>query len=84
MVGLWYYNQQGVTELLIMSDPNYMIACVLCQLKSSGFSILTCEKNLGLWPRPFFTPKNIELLGLYPILMSYTWSTKKAMDFHPS
>ena len=23
MVGLWYYNQSGVTELLIMRDPHY-------------------------------------------------------------
>ena len=36
MVGLWYYNQLDVTELLIMRDPHYqviMVGCVLSQLK---------------------------------------------------
>ena len=44
-----------------------MMGCVLSQLKPSEFSILTCEKVIGLRPRTFFTDKNGELLGLYPI-----------------
>ena len=39
-----------------------MVRCVLSQLKPSGFSILSCEKEL------FFTVKNVEFLGLYPSL----------------
>ena len=31
MVGLWYYNQSGVTELFIMRDIR--VGCVLSQLK---------------------------------------------------
>ena len=27
MVGLWYYNQAGVTELLIIRDPHYGRMC---------------------------------------------------------
>ena len=27
MVGLWCYNQSGVTELLIMMDPHYGQMC---------------------------------------------------------
>ena len=27
MVGLWSYNQSGVTELLIMRDPHYGRMC---------------------------------------------------------
>ena len=44
-----------------------MVGCVLNQLKPSGFSILSCGKGLGLRPWTFFTAKNGELLGLYPI-----------------
>ena len=44
-----------------------MVGCVLSQLKPSGFSILSCEKGLGLRPRTFFTANNGELLGLHPI-----------------
>ena len=44
-----------------------MAGCVLSQLKPSGFSILSCEKGLGLRPRTFFTANNGELLGFYPI-----------------
>ena len=47
-----------------------MVACVSSQLKRSGFSILSCEKGLDLQPRTFFTDKNGELLGLYPILIT--------------
>ena len=49
-----------------------MVGCVLSQLKPSELYILSYEKGLGLRPRPrpsaFFTAKNVELLGLYPIL----------------
>ena len=44
-----------------------MVGCVLSQLKPSGFCILSCEKGSGLRPRTFFTVKNGELLGLYPM-----------------
>ena len=44
-----------------------MVGCVLSQLKPSEFSILSCEKGLGLRPRSFFTAKNGELLELYLI-----------------
>ena len=44
MVGLWCYNQSGMTELFIMRDPHY----VLSQFKHSDFYILSCEKGLGL------------------------------------
>ena len=56
MVGLWYYNQLGVTKLLIMKDPHYqviMVGCVLSQVKPSELYILSCEKGRGLRPRPF-------------------------------
>ena len=36
MVGLWCYNQSGVTELLIMRNHHYMVGCVLSQLKPSS------------------------------------------------
>ena len=60
IVCLWCYYQSGVTELLIMRDPPYGR---ICQLKTSGFSILSCEKGLGL---DHFTAENLELRGLYP------------------
>ena len=44
-----------------------MVGSILSPLKRSGFSILSCEKGLGLRPRTFFTANNGELLGLYPI-----------------
>ena len=47
-----------------------MVGCVLSQLKPSGFSILSCEKSIGLRPWTFFSAKNGELFGLYPILSS--------------
>ena len=67
MVGLRSYNQSGVTELLIMRDPDYqviiiMVGCVLSQLKPSELYILSCKKASAL-----FTAKNVELLGIYPI-----------------
>ena len=45
-----------------------MSGCVLSQLRPSGSPF--CEKGLGLRPRTFFTAKNVELLGLYPIRKS--------------
>ena len=46
-----------------------MIGCVLSQLKPSELYILSCASASA-----FFTAKNIELLGLYPIQkhQSYT------------
>ena len=48
-----------------------MVGCVLSQLKPSELNILSCGKGLGQRPRPsastFYTAKNVELLGLYPI-----------------
>ena len=44
-----------------------MVGCVLSQLKPSGFSILSCEKGLGLRPRTFFTTKNGELYAKTPV-----------------
>ena len=44
-----------------------MVGVVLSQLKPSEFSILSCEKGLGLRPRTFCIAKNGELLGPYPI-----------------
>ena len=62
MVGMWYYNQLGVTELLIMRDPHYqviMVIYVLSQLKPSELYILSCE-NASAWT--FLTAENVELL----------------------
>ena len=59
-------NYTIVSQVLIMRDPCYDRMC-LSQLMPSGFSILSCEKGLRLRPRTFFTAKNGELLGLYPI-----------------
>ena len=44
-----------------------MVGCVVSQLKPSELYILSCEKGHGLRPRPFFTAKNVDLLGLSPI-----------------
>ena len=44
-----------------------MFGCVLSKLNSSSFAILSFEIIIGLQPRTFFTAKNEELLGLYPI-----------------
>ena len=60
MVGLWYYNQSGVTELLIIRDPHYGRMCFESvetlealhqnpQLKPSELYIPSCGKG----PRPF-------------------------------
>ena len=45
-----------------------MAGCVLSPFKHSGLFILSCEKGLGFRLQNFFTAKNGELLGLYPIL----------------
>ena len=65
MVGLWYYNQSGVTELLIIRDF-YFVRCVLSQLKPSDLYIISFAKGLGL-----FLAKNVEFLGLYPVRNGY-------------
>ena len=44
-----------------------MAGCVLIQLKPSELYILSCDRSVGLRPRPFSTAKNVELLGLNPI-----------------
>ena len=53
MVGI--YDQSGAIELLIMGDFHYLImaVCVFSQLKPSELYILSFEKSIGLWPRPF-------------------------------
>ena len=61
MLGLMVWPSCWLRGILIV------VACVLSQLKPSGFSILSCEKNIGLRPHIFFTTKNVELLVLYPI-----------------
>ena len=52
MVGLWYYNQPGVTEMSIRGIL-IMVRCVLSQLKHSELYILSLEKasafSLGLF-----------------------------------
>ena len=58
-IGLWYYDQSRVTELLIMSDLHYDRLC-LSQLKPSGLYILNCEIGLGL-----FHSYKCRTLGLY-------------------
>ena len=64
MVGIWCYNQSGVTELLIMKYTHYGRMC-LSQLKPSELlaflDVETAEASA------FSTAKNEELLGLYPI-----------------
>ena len=66
MVGLWCYNQSGVTELLIMRDPHYGRMCFK-SVKTLG--TLHSELWKRHWPSvsAFSTAKNVELLGLYPI-----------------
>ena len=66
MVGIWCYNQSGVTEMLIMRDPYYDRMCFK-SVKTLG------ALHSQLWKRPrpsataFSTAKNVELRGLYPI-----------------
>ena len=38
-----------------------------CVSSPSEFYILSCERSLGLRPQTFFTTKNVELIGFYPI-----------------
>ena len=64
VIGLCYFNQSGVTELLIMRDPHCVRMCFK-SVKTLGAYILSCGK--GLWPRPFSTAKNVEHLRLFPI-----------------
>ena len=42
-----------------------MVGCVLCQLKPSEFYIISFEKAKNV---ELLTEKNVEFLGLYPIL----------------
>ena len=44
-----------------------MVGYVLSQLKPSELYIPSCKKVLGPSASAFSTPKNVELLGLYPI-----------------
>ena len=46
MVGLGYYNQSGVTELLIMTDPHYRRMCFK-SVKALGVLLLIFEKGRG-------------------------------------
>ena len=52
---IYYYNQSGAIELLIMGDFHYlsMVVWALSQLKASELYILSYEKILSLRPRPF-------------------------------
>ena len=67
MAGLWCYNQSGVTELLIMRVPHYALMCL-----RSVETIGVLHSQLWKRPRPLAstlsTAKNVELLGLYPVL----------------
>ena len=68
MVGLWCYNQSGVTELLIMRDPYHHDYGQMCFKSVKTLEALHSQ----LWKRSkpestFFTAKNVEFLGLYPI-----------------
>ena len=58
MVGLWYYNQSGVTELLIMRDPHYGRMC-LKSVKTLGTSLAVEQIKI------------VEHLGLYAIHNSH-------------
>ena len=49
MVGLWCYNQSGVTELMIMRDPHY---CGMC-FKSRGSPFLAVKKASAFGLGPF-------------------------------
>ena len=44
MVGLWYYNQSGVTDLLIMRDLHYGRMCFK-SVKSLRALHLSCGKG---------------------------------------
>ena len=57
MVGLWSYNQSGVTDILIMRDPHYGHMCFK-SVKTLG-TFLAVEKA---------TAKNVAFLGFYTIL----------------
>ena len=48
-----------------------MVGCVLCHLKPSEHYILSFAKGRGFSVSAFFKAKNVELLGLYPIPISY-------------
>ena len=63
---LWYCNQSGVNDLLIMRDPHYVRMCFK-SVKTIG------ALHSWLWKRhrpsasTFFKAKNVELLRLFPI-----------------
>ena len=46
---LWYYNQSGVTELLIMRDPYYGWMCFR-SVKTLGASAFSTARNVELYP----------------------------------
>ena len=52
-----------------------MVRCVLSQLKPSELHILSCGKGARPSASAFSTPKNVELLGIYPIhtVLIGTW-----------
>ena len=52
MVGIWYYNQSGVTEVLIRKDPHYDRMCFR-SVKTSELYMLSCKKGLGFRLLPF-------------------------------
>ena len=61
-----------------------MVRCLSSQLKPSGLSIVSYEKDLGLRPRTLFTANNGELLGLYHIRNTVCMSTRICTRFAPT
>ena len=62
MVGLWYCNLSGVTELLIMRDPHHCRMCFKSVKILGGLTFLTVKKA-----EAFSTVKNVELLWPYSL-----------------
>ena len=75
MVGLWCYNQSGVTKLLIMWDPHYGRMCFK-SVKTLGALHSQLRKKARTSASAFSTAKNLALPGLYPI--HNVWAREKA------
>ena len=71
MVGLWCYNQPGVTELLIMRDPHFDWMCFK-SVKTLG-DLHFVEKASA-----FSIAKNVDLRLLYPIRV-YIYTTQNVI-----
>ena len=50
MVGLWCYNQSGVTELLIMRDPHYGRMCFKSVKTLGALTFLAVKKTTAFGP----------------------------------